>query len=441
MADEIQVKNQEDQNAEVARKVADQDITGKSMAPEETKAAGDALDNLLQEAEKAAAEAAPVVEKPAEGVTPPAKPAETPPAKPADATPVEDPNKKRAEELFKDSPALPANASPKSAEAFSAVKIKAAQEISAREAQLETLKRELADIKKKLENPVPEQVTKELEDLRAFRTRLDIEADPKFQEFDKVISTTREFIYAQLKNSPAITNDIIEQIKKYGGPENVNMEKLFESIKDPSLKRIVDGALTDIEKAKFSKQEAIKFAKQNVDSYVKERQENWKQAATSHTTAAATKLNEIKAKLEYLKEQTVDDKADDATKKSVEARNKFAKETNETLEAALQDDSPEMRAIMLAGMAQLLYLQRVHEATLASVSEKDKVIAERDKTIGELNEKLAKIRASSTSRLREGGAAPGARVDLSKKPDFTKPASEALDELAQKYTEAHAAAR
>jgi hypothetical protein len=145
--------------------------------------------------------------------------------------------------------------------------------------------------------------------------------------------------------------------------------------------------------------------------------------------------------LDYLKEQTVDDKADEATKKRIEVQNAFAKETNETLEAALKDDSPEMRAIMLAGMAQLLYLQRVHEATLSSVAEKDKVITEKDKSISELNERLTKIKASSSSRLREGGAAPGARVDINQKTDLLKPAGDALDELAKKYTEARAANR
>src|SRR5437899_693169 len=113
MADELQPKlgSQEDQNADVARKVADQDIAGKTMAPEETKAAGDALDSLLQEAEKKAEEAGAVEGKdkpkdtPVEGAP---KVDVTPPVTPV----VEDPNKKRAEEIFKDSPALPANASP-----------------------------------------------------------------------------------------------------------------------------------------------------------------------------------------------------------------------------------------------------------------------------------------------------------------------------------------
>src|SRR6185503_13514439 len=56
----------------------------------------------------------------------------------------------KAEEYFKDSPKLPPNASPKSADAFREIKIRAAQEVAAREAELEKLKKEVADRDEKL---------------------------------------------------------------------------------------------------------------------------------------------------------------------------------------------------------------------------------------------------------------------------------------------------
>lgn len=421
-------------NAEVANTLNTQDATLKPTPPEELKHAGDALDAILKEKEAAAAADPPAVEpKPPGDATPPAKPEDaTPPAAPV--VPAEDPHKKKAEELFKDSPSLPQGASPKSAEAFAAVKIKAAQEISAREQRLADLEKKNKELEDRLKNPIPENVTKELEDLRQFRARLDIEADPKFKEFESSISKTREFIYAQLLTHPAIKEDTIEAIKKYGGPENVNFAKIFEAIKDPSLQRTIEHALTDIEKAKFSKAEAVKAAKANVSGYVSERQKEWENGRQLFAAETREHLTKYVGKLEWLKPKTVPNGADAAAKKEAEDYNEFVKTTNQMLEDSIVDDSADTRAVLLTGMAQLIYTQRVHEATVA---ERDALKAE----VAKLTETIEKFKKGSTTRLREGAAPPGGGTIPANKPGDqlnVRPA-DALDAIAKKISDERAA--
>jgi hypothetical protein len=424
-------------NEEVARKLENQGSQSTLPNPSDSKVASDALDKLAQEAEakKQAADAPPADKKadpapPADKKADPAPPAEPTPEQKAAAERAE--QLKKADEFFKGTPNLPDKASPKSSEAFSAVKIHAAKEISAREQAIEALKKEKAALEEKLKNPIAPEVTKELEDLRSFRARLDVEADPKFKEFDKAISQSHEFIYAQLKKSPAVNDDIIKEIKKHGGPEMVKLDKLFEAIKDPVLQRIVESKVADIEMAKFNKEEAIKSAKQNIGQYVAEREKVLRESVTSHNIATQKVLTEMTAKLEWMKEKTPAADANEDIKKSVAAHNSFVKETQKQLEDAKNDDSPEMRAILLTGMAQLFYLQRAHEVLQV-------VNTGNEKKIAELTAELAKVHKSSVSRLSQSGAPPSGQLPQPKKDVDTRPATEALDDIAKQVQQERAA--
>jgi hypothetical protein len=343
----------------------------------------------------------------------------------------------KAEEYFKDSPKLPPNASPKSAESFREIKIRAAQEIAAREADLEKLKKEIADRDEKLKNPVPPEVEKEIKDLREWKAKLDVESDPKFKEFDKTADTTRDFIYDQLRKSPNINADkIIEKVKSLGGPEMVDWTKIFEGMKDPTLQRIIESSIAEIEKAKFLKSEAIKTSKKNIEQYIAERQNQTEKSATERSTATKAKVTELFGKFDYLREKPLDPKADDATKKQIEAHNKWVAETNASIDEAIKDDSPEMKALTILGMAQLLYLQPRYDATVAR-------LVESEKKLKEATESLAKFKNVSVNRIREGGAPTDGRTPQPKQDEgklFTTPATQALDDLARGIMEKRAAA-
>ena len=434
-----QVENNADHNADIATKLADQDQTLKNTPADVMAETGDVLDSLASQ----------ITEKKEDTESDKAKPADDKVTAPADKTepvvkddkapivPAVDPaieaHRKRADEIFKDSPTLPANASPKSAEAFSSVKIKAAQEISAKESELEKLRSEKAELEAKLKDPMPEDVKKELADLRTWRAKLDIETDPKFKAFDKTVADSHEFIYSQLRKSPAVTAEVIEKIKSHGGPENVQMEKIFEAIKDPTIQRIVESKIADIEMAKFSKDQAVKSAKDNVDQYLTERQKQWEQAATAHNTATKSELDKLISKVEWMKERPLAGTDDD--KKAAESHNAVVKQIHASLAEGLNDDTPEMRAIMLAGMANLIYLQKLRESEKGSHEAEKNAHEATKKELADAKASLEKLKKASTSRLRESAAPPGGKLPAVKKDIDTRSAGDVLDEIAKQVVE------
>jgi hypothetical protein len=428
-------ENPAENNADVAQKLAAQDILGQSLAPKDDGSASGALDVLAKSAEEAAnkeKETAP--EETAKTAEELAKEAET--AKAAEETAkAAEAEKARAEELFKDSPPLPPGASHKSSESFAAIKIRAAQEIAKRDAELEKLRKEHADAQEKLKNTAPAEAVKELEELRQWRAKLDIEADPKFKEYDKTVEQTREFIYAQLSRSPVITPEVIAEIKKHGGPDKVQMDNILAAIKDPSLQRTIESKLSDIEMVKFNKGKAVESARANVSSYIEERSKAATESLTQHNTATEKHMGELTNKLPWFTDKVVDPKADENTKKETIAHNEFVATTKQQLAAAAKDDSPEMRAIMLVAMAQLFYNQRVQAGTVAE-------LATTKKSLADVTEKYDKLRKGSVSRLRESGAPPGGASTISPKADdqFNKHASQSLDDIAKQVMEERARA-
>jgi hypothetical protein len=427
-------------NDDVSRKLADQNLQ-KSFTIEDITDTTKSLDALAEKLQKEKEEGGSdegVVE-PKTPVTPAPtdeeakKLADEAAAKAAEETAKREADLKSAETFFKDTPNLPPNASPKSTEAFSTVKIKAAQEISAREAKIAELSKQLTEAQEKLKNPVPPEVEREIKELREWRAKLDVEADPKFKEFDKGISSAHDFIYAQLKKTGLISDTTIDEIKKYGGPEKVNMTKIFDLIKDPMTQRLVESKLADIEMAHYNKAQAIKSVKENIGQYMQDRTKQFEESVASHNAATRQHLDSYLGKLDWFKEKPIDDKADEATKKSVQAHNKFVVETQQQLQEALNDDTPEMRAIMITGMAQLFRLQQVNAGNVAKISELEK-------SNKEMSDKLARLTKVATSRPKEGGAPPNGQLPVVKKDaDLNVRTSDALDEHMKQIMEKRAA--
>jgi hypothetical protein len=437
MADET--KTQAELNAEVAAKVVAQDIVSTTSKPEELQAATDALDSLAAakdpekiaaaEAEKTAVDEAAAAKAAAEAeksTDPIIKKAAEEAAARAEVS-------KRADDYFKDAPALSEKSSPKATESFNFVKIKAVQDISARDAEIDKLKKEVETLTERSKAALTPELEKELNDHRTFRSKLDVEADPRFKAFDKTVKESQEFIYAQLRKSPAVTEDVIKEIQKYGGPENVKLDKLFAAAADPTLQRLVESKIADIEMAKFNKSQAVTAAKENISQYVAAREEQYKKSSTAHTDATRSVLTPIVAKLEWLADKKAEAGADEAAKKSVEEHNQFAAKTKQELEAAILDDSPQMRAILITGMAQLFNLQRIHEASVVKT-------ATLQKSLDEANAQVARFKKASTSRLRDtNSTAPGGVPKPSEKDRFNMRADDALDAIGKQIMEEKAA--
>lgn len=330
----------------------------------------------------------------------------------------------RADEIFKDAPGLAPNASERSGAAFKAVKLQAARDISRLEAEKAEVAKKLAEAEAKLQNPIPPEVDQELKALREFRAKLDLEADPKFKVFDQEISEANEFIYAQLRKSPVVTDEVIADIKKLGGPENVNMEKILSAVQDPLIRRLVEGKQAELAIIAHNKSKAIESNKGNISKYIEDREKEWQQASTEHNTRTKQNIESLAAKIEWLNAKPVDAKADEPTKKAIEAHNQYATAMRKELELAMSDDSPEMRATLLIGMVNLFRLQSSYENL-------QKTFNDQKTELEATKESLAKLKNASVSRLRNSSAPTTPTVDPKKAntPNFNESAAEAMDRM------------
>ena len=439
-------------NANVVAKVLEQNVDGGTTPePAAIQSASDALDALakVKTEEKKAKEGdgnEPPV-KPVEGKPgdKPAPAAQTPPA----AEPTEEDKKKeeltkRANEIFKDSPQLHPNTSPKAAEAFSQVKIKAAQEISSLETKIAAAEAKIKELEAKTKNPIPESTAKELDELRQFRAKFDIESDPKFKTFDKDVETGRSFVYTQLKKA-GLQQSVIDKIKEIGGPDQVQMDPIIKAITDPDTKRTVENALSEIERIKYKREQAMQDAKTNIAQYTKDRQKEFEAQASAHNTNTFSLLSNHLEKMAWLKDLTPAADATEEKKKEIAEYNSWAKEVRDTIEQVKADDSPEMRAILIAGAAQLLQFERQHKIDLATITANTKAheakVSELNTQIKDLTEQLNKIKKSSTTRLRESGAPTDGKLPTAPtKGYYTQTSGDALDAVAKKVMEEKAAA-
>jgi len=340
---------------------------------------------------------------------------------------------KRAELLFKDSPGLAPNASAKSGEAFSSVKLTAAREVSRLESENAELRKKVSEAEEKLKNPIPPELEQELKAHREFRAKLDVDSDPKFKEFDKTVADANEFIYSQLKKSPVVTDEIIADIKKYGGPANVNMEKILEAVKDPLIRRLVESKLADVEMVRYQKEQAIQSTKSNIAKYLEDREKELQTAATSHNSSTKQNLEAMASKIEWLNPKPIDPKLDANAKKALEDHNAYAAHARKELDLAITDDSPEMRATLLVGMVQLFRLQAAHDVVTKRAAELETKL----KAVEEAN---AKLKSASVSRLRDSGAPITPSTAPKKGPDFTESAAVAVDRIRQEKLKAQQAA-
>ncbi len=100
-----------------------------------------------------------------------------------------------------------------------------------RQQKIDALLKEKEEIEKKV-GAVPEEVTKELEDLRQFRLMVELDGDPAFRaEYDAKVTSTEDQLLGFLK-SHGLAENIIADIKKDGvmnWPQWGELEKQFTS--------------------------------------------------------------------------------------------------------------------------------------------------------------------------------------------------------------------
>jgi hypothetical protein len=387
----------------------DEEKEAERIAAEEAAAAEAAKTDEEKEAERIAAEEAAAAEaaKTEEEKAAEAKAAEEAAAKAAEADPYKDVE-------------LPANARGKSAEAFATVKARAAADLAKRDEQIETLKTELEQTKARLADPLPEDAKKEIEELRLFRAKLDLQADPEFnKKYDGQIDKLHEFIYSQIKD--AVGDEGVKKIRELGGLDKVNYEDILGKIESPHVVRLVQGKLDEIAVLRFDKTRALEVAEGDIKKYVAERQEEYTKTLTAHHDATNTELETLfQSKMKWLHDTKIAETADAETRKLHEATQKFNEQVKQHMAVALQDDSPQMRAVLIAGMGELLH-------TKEQLKQANAALAIAEKARKEAEGKLAKIKKASVTRLDKSSAPPSGSIPKPKLDNPNMTAMEALD--------------
>lgn len=346
---------------------------------------------------------------PAAGVVtpPPLKDDNTP--KPDDNTPAPAPGAK--DDL--DSIELPPHTKPKTAESFANVKNLARQKIAAIEKEREELKAKLTAAEEAAKKaPTPEE-TKELEELRKFRRSVDVEADPKFKEYDSTVTRNVESIYSKLEAS-GFPKETIAKIKEMGGPDQINWDDLHSKGKvSTTLKRYIEGKLFENEDLGEKKKGAIAEAKKNADEYLKTREADFNKSDDKYVKETATEWDkEIRPKVDWLVIQKIDEKLKPEEKELATEHNKLVERVEGDIKEALQDNSPRMKALLVAGYAvgqkMSWEFARLKKAT-------DTQIAALNKELGEAKTMLERIKRSSPGRANSAApsTAPTKKVTAS----------------------------
>jgi len=292
----------------------------------------------------------------------------------------------------------PTNLKPKAAEAFDNVKRLAKEKVTALQSERDELEKKYKELSEKSGRLDP-KVEAELKELREFRRKLDVEADPEFQKYDVESTTQAESIYGKLL-SVGVPGHTVEKIKSMGGVFKVQWDPILEKLPS-AAKRFIEVKLTQLEDLKEKKQAAVAAAKKNSEEFLQNR------AAATETTKkefrndASKTLDTMLPKLDWFGEKKPTDKSTDAEKSSIVEHNKFLTETKEAIKEAMEDDSPEMRAFLAVGLAQLMKLRVDYSsATSSHKSEVEKLRTELDAA----NKLLERVKKGSTNRLRESPA-------------------------------------
>jgi hypothetical protein len=217
-----------------------------------------------------------------------------------------------------------------------------------------------------------------------------------------------------------IGDDHIKKFRELGGFHQTNFEDILEKIDNPTVTRLVQGKLDEIAVTKFEQQRALDVAKEDIQKYVKEKQENYQKSLTQHHDLTSKELEKIYTeKMKWLQDPQLPKNADANAKAIHEATVSFNANVKENMAIAARDDSPEMRAVLIAGMGQLLWLKRQFEF-------EKKARESFEKRATEAEAQLAKFKKASIVRP-DKSSAPPTGVTPKPKVDYNTTAAEALD--------------
>jgi hypothetical protein len=345
-------------------------------------------------------------------------------APPADAPPA--PVKDEFDEVE-----LPVNVKPNTVKSFDRVKEVARERIAAVLKEKDALAKEIETLKTTVKTETPKEIEAELKTLREFRAKLDVEADPAFNTYDKTVADNTESIYAKLIATPGITDEQIKAIKDLGGPGEVDWDAPGVKLPAP-VRRFIDAKLLENETVADKKVRAIADAKANAMEYLSTRKEESSKGTELANQTTEKEIDALLPKFPWFGELKAKDGATDEDKKAIESHNALIAEARGVMKDAVTDNSPQMRSILAVGYAQLLKTRADFEAHKVSTKAKEAAhVAEKatlTKELDDVKAKLEKIKRASTTRLRDTSAEdPNTPSAKKAAVDINTPGSAALD--------------
>lgn len=360
-------------------------------------------------------EAAPTLEEKATDGTPAAKEGEQTPAAPKDDF---------------DAVELPPHTKPKTAESFFKLKEVARAKVSTLEKERDDLKNKLSTAEAKAKEGLSPEQKKEVEELRAFRQKMDVEADPAFKDYDAKVKNNIDSIYSRLEAN-GFDKAAIERVKELGGPAGVNWDGLTGKISS-TLKRYIEGKLFENEDLAEKKKSAIETAKKNANEYLQGRESAMaKRDDDLVTEANKTWSEEILPKMAWLKVADVEKEKD---KDQAVAHNKLVEQINGDIKEALADNSPRMKALLIAGYANSQKMRWEFDRLKSGTDAK---IAALEKELSEAKGMVERIKKSSPGRVNSNAPANGGTNN--KKASINADPGENLDRMLEEQLKIEAA--
>lgn len=409
------------------------DITNDPKDAADTGAALDALFKPIDESQSTppVTPAVPTTETPP--VTTPAAPAApvvpavTPPAAvtpPVVTPPVVTPE--TAKDEF-DAVQLPPHTKSEVAQSFDNLKKTSRERLAAAQKERDDYAAKVKELETR--PAVDPKLEAELKELREFRQKMDVEADPTFKEYVEEAKANEDSIWAKLKEAGA-SDDALSKMKAIGA-KDLDWEIILEKL-PPVTRRYVENKLAVNEDLQDQRTRAIEAAKKNASEFLADREKHSTQSELAHYAKSEEHFNKVSTQLPWFKLQKPDATATPEQKAAIEAENKFYLETQSSVKKILSDNSPEMRAVAALGYAQMLRLQAEIPALQAEFEAEKKTLADKiaalEAQVKEKDDFIARVKGASRTSLRDGGAPsnPGAAAT---QPTFAEPGSVAVDRL------------
>jgi len=210
---------------------------------------------------------------------------------------------------------------------------------------------ELTELKKQKAS-IPEDVTKELEELRTLRRTFAIEKDPEFiQKYDTAVKSNFSEIEALLKLGGIPEANLKEmQAKGFGTYSmkwwNENVLSLLEESEDPKeneagavIKELLNKNFT----ASYEKQKAIKSAAEGQSEYFKTKEAQTKAQQEQGTKLVQERVKQLQEQFPWAKLQEIPKDASPEDKARITRDNEIFAETETAFKTALNPQTMEDR--------------------------------------------------------------------------------------------------